>query len=180
MLAVMAVSGAGGGAGGATVLLLNGVVLGVARWRRRWRRWRSHRRCNRTVSTRHSVVKLLFPLQMVKMAPTNLATGAEVVEVAVDTMVAMAAKAQVVILVAKQDLFGSSYSNIGITSDPTNRLPAYQASGAAYYNTERGAGGQPRSQGTVGYAVLEFDVHWIFCQRVRYLATNRHSLYQIQ
>jgi len=54
--------------------------------------------------------------------------------------------------------FGSSYSNIGITSDPTNRQPAYQASGAAYYNTERGAGGQPRSQGTVGYAVLEFDV----------------------
>jgi hypothetical protein len=54
--------------------------------------------------------------------------------------------------------FGSSYSNIGITGDPSNRQPAYQASGAEYYNTERGAGGQPRFQGTVGYAVLEFDV----------------------
>jgi hypothetical protein len=54
--------------------------------------------------------------------------------------------------------FGGSYSSNGSTSDPSNRQPAYQASGAKYYNTERGAGGQPRSQGTAGYAVLEFDV----------------------
>jgi hypothetical protein len=47
---------------------------------------------------------LFFPLQMVKMAPTNLVTvEVEVAEVAA-TMVAMAVKVQAVTLVAKQAL----------------------------------------------------------------------------
>jgi hypothetical protein len=49
------------------------------------------------------VVKLLFPLQMVKMAPTNLATAAAGVGVGEDTMVAMAVKHPAEISVAKQD-----------------------------------------------------------------------------
>jgi hypothetical protein len=53
------------------------------------------------------VVKLVFPLQMVKMAPTNPATGAVVAVVEADTMVAMAAKAQVVTLAVKQDLLAA-------------------------------------------------------------------------
>lgn len=53
---------------------------------------------------------------------------------------------------------GGSFSNIGIISDPSGRLPGYQTSGAKYWSADRAAGGQPRSQGTVGYAVLEFDV----------------------
>jgi hypothetical protein len=44
---------------------------------------------------------------MVKMAPTNLATAAAGVGVGEDTMVAMAAKAQVMTLAAKLDLLAA-------------------------------------------------------------------------
>jgi hypothetical protein len=53
------------------------------------------------------VVKLVFPLQMVKMAPTNLATVVVVVVVAAVTAAAMVVKHPVVTLAAKQDLLAA-------------------------------------------------------------------------
>jgi len=156
-------SGAGGGAGGATVLLLNGVVLGVAGGG-----GGGGGGGNQGAATGQS-------------APGSRGQDAGVTNGQNGTnkngdggggggggggfFGGNGGQSPGGDIGGEAGSFGSSYSNIGITVNPSNRQPAYQASGAAYYNTERGAGGQPRSQGTAGHAVLEFDVTGSFVKQ---------------
>jgi hypothetical protein len=150
-------SGAGGGAGGATVLLLNGVVLGVAGGG-----GGGGGGGNTGAATGQSAPgtrgQAAFPITNGQNGTNKSGDGGGGGGGGGGYNGGNGGQTPGGDIGGEAGSFGSSYSNIGITSDPTNRQPAYQASGAAYYNTERGAGGQPRSQGTVGYAVLEFDV----------------------
>jgi hypothetical protein len=150
-------SGAGGGAGGATVLLLNGVVLGVAGGG-----GGGGGGGNTGAATGQSAPgtrgQAAFPISNGQNGTNKSGDGGGGGGGGGGYGGGNGGQTPGGDVGGEAGSFGSSYSNIGITSDPTNRQPAYQASGAKYYNTERGAGGQPRSQGTVGYAVLEFDV----------------------
>jgi len=151
------VSGAGGGAGGATVLLLNGVVQGVAGG---GGGGGGGGRTGAAIgqSAPGTRGQATFPITNGQNGTNKSGDGGGGGGGGGGYNGGNGGQSPGGDVGGEAGSFGSSYSNIGITSDPTNRQPAYQASGAAYYNTERGAGGQPRSQGTVGYAVLEFDV----------------------
>ena len=151
------VSGAGGGAGGATVLLLNGVVLGVAGG------GGGGGGGGRTgVATGQSAPgtrgQAAFPISNGQNGTNKSGDGGGGGGGGGGYNGGNGGQSPGGDIGGEAGSVGSSYSNIGITSDPTNRQPAYQASGAKYWSADRAAGGQPRSQGTVGYAVLEFDV----------------------
>jgi hypothetical protein len=151
------VSGAGGGAGGATVLLLNGVVLGVAGG------GGGGGGGGRTgVATGQSAPgnrgNAVFPITNGQNGTNKSGDGGGGGGGGGGYDGGNGGQSPGGDIGGEAGSFGTSYSSNGITANPSNRQPAYQASGAKYYNTERGAGGQPRSQGTVGYAVLEFDV----------------------
>jgi hypothetical protein len=151
------VSGAGGGAGGATVLLLNGVVLGVAGGG-----GGGGGGGRIGVATGQSAPgtrgQAAFPITNGQNGTNKSGDGGGGGGGGGGYNGGNGGQSPGGDIGGEAGSFGSSYSNIGITANPSNRQPAYLASGARYYNTERGAGGQPRSQGTVGYAVLEFDV----------------------
>ena len=151
------VSGAGGGAGGATVLLLNGVVLGVAGG------GGGGGGGGRTgVATGQSAPgtrgQAAFPISNGQNGTNKSGDGGGGGGGGGGYNGGNGGQSPGGDVGGEAGSVGSSYSNIGITSDPTNRQPAYLASGAKYWSADRAAGGQPRSQGTVGYAVLEFDV----------------------
>ena len=150
-------SGAGGGAGGATVLLLNGVVLGVAGGG-----GGGGGGGNTGAATGQSAPgpngRAAFPINNGQNGTNNNGDGGGGGGGGGGYNGGNGGQTPGGDVGGQAGSFGGSYSSNGSTSDPSNRQPAYQASGAKYYNTERGAGGPPRSQGTVGYAVLEFDV----------------------
>ena len=150
-------SGAGGGSGGATVLLLTGTVLGVAGGG-----GGGGGGGNTGAATGQSAPgargQAVFPISNGQNGTNKSGDGGGGGGGGGGYNGGNGGQTPGGDIGGEAGSFGSSYSNIGITADPSNRQPAYQASGAKYWSTERAAGGSPRAQGTVGYAVLEFDV----------------------
>ena len=150
-------SGAGGGSGGATVLLLNGTVLGVAGGG-----GGGGGGGNTGAATGQSAPgargQAVFPITNGQNGTNTSGDGGGGGGGGGGYNGGNGGQTPGGDIGGEAGSFGSSYSNIGITADPSNRQPAYQASGAKYWTADRAAGGSPRAQGTVGYAVLEFDV----------------------
>ena len=150
-------SGGGGGAGGATVLLLNGVVLGVAGGG-----GGGGGGGNTGAATGQSAPgtrgQSAFPITNGQNGTNKSGDGGGGGGGGGGYNGGNGGQSPGGDIGGEAGSVGGSYSNVGIISDPSGRLPGYQASGAKYWSADRAAGGQPRSQGTVGYAVLEFDV----------------------